>query len=167
MNRPYGMAQVAFQAYIAAMYQAGINPEKTAAGGDRVVQTIGNAVQSAGTHAQDGEDQFGHDYCAAVDISVRHDLDEQQIETLLEKLWDNGFAAYYRHTGSFANNHHIHAVYAGVYMKEMLRSQVHDFLHHRNGLVGHDAEQFVADHLTDEQEQHIRTLFLAHNPADG
>jgi hypothetical protein len=37
------MATDAFKSYITAMFQAHIDPEHTAAGSNRVVQTIGNA----------------------------------------------------------------------------------------------------------------------------
>lgn len=167
MKRPYGMSQHAFQSYITAMFQAKINPETTGVGGKRVVQTIGDAAASAGTHGKDGVDQFGHDYSAALDISVKHDLKQAEIERLLECLADNGFAAWWRHTGSFSDNQHVHAVYAGVRMKYSLRQQIHDFLKHRSGLVGHADDQFWAHHMTDAQENVIRTLFLAHNPAEG
>lgn len=165
MLRPYGMATDAFSAYIKACLEAQVNPEHTAVGSKRVVQTIGDAVASAGTHEKDGVDQNGHDYSAAVDISVKHDLNQQQIEKLLLALAANGFAAWWRHTGSFANNVHVHAVYLGVKMKLPLRNQAHDWFGHRNGLVSHADDQFWVDNLTEAAAQHGRALFLAHNPA--
>ncbi len=166
MKRPYGMAEDAFPAYIQAFFDAGINPEKTKQGAPRIAQTIGHAEASAGTHAQDGNDQFGHDYTCALDISVRHDLTQAQIEKLLQCLWSEGFCAWWRHTGSFADNPHVHAIWAGDRMKRILRDQVHDFLKCKSGLVGHADDQFIVQHLTEEQEQHIRALFLARNPAN-
>jgi hypothetical protein len=160
------MSQAAFDSYIGAMYQAKINPEKTASGGHRVVQTIGSAPASAGTHGKDGTDPIsGGAYCCAVDISVKHDLKQAQIETMLKALWHHGFAAWWRHTGSFSTNEHVHAVYSGLPMKLSLRNQIHDFLAARSGLVGHADDAFIKANLTEADEQHIRTLFLACNPA--
>jgi hypothetical protein len=166
MTRPYGMAEAAFNSYIKATFQAGVNPEKTKAGGKRVVQTIGGAPASAGTHAKDGT-LDGKDYCAAVDISCVHDLDLKKTQELVKALWKNGFIAWHRNTGSFANNQHIHAVYVGVYMKKALRAQVHSFLANRSGLVGNSIIKFQVDNLTVDVAQNIRELFLDHNQAVG
>ena len=110
----------------------------------RIMQTIGNAAASAGTHAQDGVVN-GHPYCAATDISVSG-LSNAQIRNLLEKLGRVGFAAWYRWPGhdgwpSF-DVRHIHAVYANAKMKSSLRSQVRSWLVGRNGLVSNTIYQF-------------------------
>ncbi len=167
MTRPYGMAKVAFDAIIGAFAQAGINPEKTTAGGKRIVQTVGSAKASAGTHAKDGTDEHGFDYAACVDISVKHDLTDAQINDLLIALWHHGFAAWHRDAPEFPGNEHIHAIYAGVKMARLPRAQVHDFLGHRSGLVSDKTDRFVRDKLTDTDEQIIRALFLSKNPATG
>lgn len=160
MNRPYGMAQPAFSAYITALYNAQISPT-------RVIQTIGNAPASAGTHAQDGV-LLGAPYCAAVDIHVL-DLTTIQIRNMCEWLSRCGFAAFYRNPGSDGwprgMERHCHAVYAGVPMKLSLRSQIHDFLHGRNGLASHGFYTFI-----DPEPgacDRIRALFLAHNPENN
>jgi hypothetical protein len=102
----------------------------------RIMQTIGNAAASAGTHLQDGVIN-GHPYCAATDISVSG-LSSTQIANLLERLAKVGFAAWYRHNGHdhWVGVNHIHAVYANLKMKSSLRSQVFSWLDNRNGLVG-------------------------------
>jgi hypothetical protein len=103
----------------------------------RIMQTIGNAAASAGTHAQDGTVN-GHPYSAATDISVSG-LSNTQIRNLLERLAKVGFAAWFRwpgHDGWPASEvRHIHAVYANAKMKSSLRSQVRSWLVGRNGLV--------------------------------
>jgi hypothetical protein len=102
----------------------------------RIMQTIGNARASAGTHRQDGTVN-GHPYCAATDISVRG-LSNTQIRHLLERLGRVGFAAWYRQPGHdgwpSSQVRHIHAVYANAKMKTSLRSQVRSWLVGRNGL---------------------------------
>jgi hypothetical protein len=103
----------------------------------RIMQTIGNAAASAGTHRQDGTVN-GHPYCAATDISVRG-LSHAQIRNLLERLGRVGFAAWFRWPGHdhwpSGSAPHIHAVYANARMKSMLRSQVRSWLVGRNGLA--------------------------------
>ncbi|MGZ3439865.1 MAG: hypothetical protein ACXVDD_10120, partial [Polyangia bacterium] len=102
----------------------------------RIMQTIGNAAASAGTHRQDGVVN-GHPYCAATDISVSG-LSNTQIRHLLEKLGRVGFAAWFRWPGHdgwpSSEVRHIHAVYANARMKTQLRSQVRSWLVGRNGL---------------------------------
>lgn len=112
--------------------------------GSRISQTIGDAAASAGYHAQDGTAN-GEPYCAAVDIRVL-DLTQSEIKTLLDKLSRNGFAAWYRQPGydGWPSNQapHIHAVFAGVVMKSVLRGQVRDYLVGLNGLASHTAYKF-------------------------
>lgn len=154
-TRPYGMGQDQYDAYVAAMQEAGVSKE-------RIVQCIGQASASAGTHGKDGADSHGHDFSCATDIHI-NDLTETQIHTVLLALADKGFAGWWRHTGSFANNRHCHFVWSGYQMKRSLRNQIHDFLAHKNGLVGHDTDEFWASHLKEESAQKIRTMFLVHN----
>ena len=110
----------------------------------RIMQTIGNAAASAGTHAQDGTVD-GHPYSAATDISVSG-LSNTQIQNLLSKLSKVGFAAWFRwpgHDGWPASEvRHIHAVYANSKMKASLRSQVRSWLVGRNGLVSNTLYSF-------------------------
>lgn len=161
MDKPWGMHSLAWDKYKLACFQANINPA-------RVVQTIGNAPASAGYHAKDGIDPAdGNPYCAAVDLSVKHPdvLTPQQIHTLQMKLANNGFISWWRHTGSFTNNQHIHAVYCGVNMKIQLRQQVHDWFKGRDGLVDEGDDSWWQGNMTNQQENVCRALFLAHNPA--
>ncbi|MEO8843100.1 MAG: hypothetical protein ABI704_16110 [Kofleriaceae bacterium] len=134
--------------YAAALLKWGLHPRASdalrAAGvsSSRIVQTIGNAAASAGTHARDGYVN-GQPYSAATDISV-YGLSQTQIANLLEKLGKVGFAAWYRHTGydGWYGVNHIHAVYANCLMKPSLRSQVRSWLAGRNGLVSNTIYRF-------------------------
>src|SRR5437868_4607787 len=105
----------------------------------RIMQTIGNAAASAGTHAQDGVVD-GHPYSAATDISVKG-LTESQVRTLVARLDSLGFAAFYRNPGHdgwpSSEIRHMHVVFAGARMKSSLRAQISDFLAGRNGLASH------------------------------
>jgi hypothetical protein len=130
---------------------------------DRISQTIGNAAASAGYHARDGNVD-GEPYCAAVDLRTR-DLNNADIRALLLRLGENGFAAWYRQPGSDGwpadESPHIHAVFAGVPMKDELEGQIDDFLDGLNGLASHghygfwEAPQVVLDR--------IRLLFARHH----
>ena len=132
----------------AALLKWGLHPRASdalrAAGvtASRIMQTIGNAAASAGTHAQDGVFN-GHPYSAATDISVAG-LSATQIRNLLEKLAKVGFAAWYRENGhdGWIGVDHIHAVYANCLMKLSLRSQVRSWLAGRNGLISNTIYQF-------------------------
>jgi hypothetical protein len=132
----------------AALLHWGLHPRASdalrAAGvsGWRIMQTIGNAPASAGTHARDGFVN-GQPYSAATDISVSG-LSDTEIRNLLEKLAKVGFAAWYRHNGfdGWSGVNHIHAVYANCLMKTSLRSQVRSWLAGRNGLVSNTVYHF-------------------------
>ncbi|MBV8761071.1 MAG: hypothetical protein JO257_27495 [Deltaproteobacteria bacterium] len=132
----------------AALLKWGLHPRASdalrAAGvsSSRIMQTIGNAAASAGTHARDGYFN-GHPYSAATDISV-YGLSQSQIANLLERLGKVGFAAWYRHSGydGWYGVNHIHAVYANCLMKTSLRSQVRSWLAGRNGLVSNTIYRF-------------------------
>ena len=131
-----------------ALLKWGIHPRASdalqAAGvsSSRIMQTIGNAAASAGTHARDGYVN-GQPYCAATDLSV-YGLSQTQIANLLEKLGKVGFAAWYRHSGydGWYGVDHIHAVYANSLMKSSLQSQVRSWLLGRNGLVSNATYHF-------------------------
>jgi hypothetical protein len=133
----------------------------------RIVQTIGSAAASAGTHASDGTVD-GKAYTAAVDLRTK-DLTQAQILALSSALATNGYAAYYRwpgHDGWPASEApHIHAVYAGCAMKRSLRDQIHDWLAGKNGLASHTAYTFFTP--TQAMENTVRALFLANNPTNG
>jgi hypothetical protein len=119
LNRPYGMAPVAFQAYVRACNNAGIHPF-------RVGQTIGNHPRSVGYHKSDGSiivDGKKEEYCTAVDLGT-FDLDNARIDRFLRELGRQGFAAWYRHGPRWKGGEHIHAVYAMLPMKSQLRGQV-------------------------------------------
>jgi hypothetical protein len=153
-----------FQAH-AALLKSGLHPRASdalrAAGvtASRIVQTIGNAAASAGTHAQDGTVN-GKPYSAATDLSVTG-LSNAQIQNLLAKLAKVGFAAWFRfpgHDGWPASEvRHIHAVYANAKMKASLRSQVRSWLAGRNGLVSNTLYQFF--HWTAAEKAVVRQKF--------
>ena len=129
----------------------------------RIVQTIGSAAASAGTHAQDGV-ASGHPYSAATDISVRG-LSDAQVRTLIARLDALGFAAFFRNPGHdgwpSSEVRHVHAVFAGARMKSSLRSQIADFLAGRNGLMSHSTYTFYQPPAAVKAE--IRRIFEAAN----
>lgn len=148
-----------------AFLQLGIHPA-------RIVQTIGHASASAGTHAQDGEVD-GVPYCAASDLSVLHPTpwDAAAVRHWLDRLASAGFAPFYRHPG---HDHwpadeavHLHVVWPACHMKPELRRQIHDYCHSPmlNGLQSHAPYEFWQP--KPEAVQGCRTLFLAINPAVG
>lgn len=155
-TRPYGLHPSAFAALVAAGIPI-----------TRVGQTIGSAPASAGTHAKDGEFQ-GHDYCAASDFHIR-DLDTAGTRRLCDQLAAAGFLPYYRNPGvngwPAGQARHIHAIWPGCPMKELLRAQVHDYLHDRNGLVSHADYAFRPP--SEAECDAGRAAFLAHNPVNG
>ena len=130
--------------------RSGLHPEASdrlrcaGVAASRITQTIGTAPASAGYHLADGT-ASGRAYCAAVDLRSR-DLSTAQLRALLDRLWSNGFVAWYRQPGSdgwpASGAPHIHAVFAGVVMKSQLRAQVRDFLIGRNGLTSHTRYTF-------------------------
>jgi hypothetical protein len=126
-SRPYGMAPVAWQAYLRACKAAKIHP-------NRIGQTLGDNPNSVGYHKRDGVLQRGNqkiDYTAAVDLGV-WDLTPTQIYTFLDALAAQGFAAFYRHEGKWKGNEHIHAIYAFLPMKPQLQIQLREFLSWRH-----------------------------------
>jgi hypothetical protein len=148
-----------------ALLKAGLHPRASDAlrsigiTASRIVQTIGNAPASAGTHAQDGVVN-GHPYSAATDLSVSG-LSNAQIQNLLARLAKVGFAAWFRwpgHDGWPASEvRHIHAVYANAKMKTALRSQVRSWLVGRNGLVSNTLYGFF--HWTAAEKAVVRGKF--------
>jgi hypothetical protein len=121
-----------------------------------VVQTLGTADASAGTHERDGYyvDSKGKKvpYSAALDISVnqgftritdkkRMPMGELHIKWLLRNLALHGFVCWYRRPEQ-GFDYHIHAVYVGCPMKDILKRQVEDFLEGKDGLRSHRKEQF-------------------------
>ncbi len=150
------------------LLRSGLHPEASdrlrCAGvtADRITQTVGYAAASAGYHAPDGTVD-GHSYTAAVDLSVRG-MTQTQIRALLERLAQNGFAAWYRWPGHdgwpSSESPHIHAVFAGVVMKSQLREQVRDYLSGRNGLSSHTTYTFWR--ATSADRAIVRLLFERH-----
>lgn len=125
-ERPYGMAPVAWQAYLRACHQAKIHPF-------RIGQTIGDAPASVGYHKRDGFLNVRGEkipYTAAVDLG-QSDLSPAKTQAFVDALASQGFAAFYRHTGKWRGHEHIHAIYAFLPMKPQLQLQVAEFLQSR------------------------------------
>ena len=158
--RPEGMHPKAWEAWI----QSGVPAS-------RIGQTVGNAPASAGTHGADGtflgEHGSKRPYTAAVDVRIK-DLDDDQVWALLGQLSQRGFAAFYRKPGfdgwPATEVRHVHAVFAGVPMKEALKRQVRDYLEDppKDGLAHHHDYGFF------KPSQYARgvidSLFKAANP---
>lgn len=130
----------------------------------RIMQTIGSAAASAGTHAQDGVSD-GHPYTAATDLSVSG-LTDAQAKTLIAKLDTLGFAAYFRKPGydgwPSTEIRHVHVVFAGAKMKSSLRAQISDFLAGKNGLASHATYTFYQPPA--DVKAYVKMLFTAANP---
>ena len=127
LTRPWGMAPVAFEAYLRACKKAGINPRY------RLAQTIGDHPRSVGYHKRDGVLSVRGErieYCAAVDMEA-FSLSEKARARFLEAMAQQGFALWYRSGPKWKNGEHIHAVYALLPMKPQLRRQVRQFLRER------------------------------------
>ena len=119
LQRPYGMAPMAFDAYIRACSAAQIDP-------DRITQTIGDYPLSRGYHLQDGTvyvKGVAYDYTTAVDLHIMG-LNDAKIHRLLRCMARQGYACWFR---DWPNDQHIHAVYSGLPMKPQLRTQIAEF----------------------------------------
>ncbi len=126
MERPFGMAPVAFDGFIRACLKAGVHP-------NRIGQTIGDHPLSVGYHKRDGTlDMEGRkiDYCAAVDLGSV-DLTPAQVSRFCIALAGQGFASFHRNGPKWKGGEHIHAIYALIPMKPQLRFQVREWLQAR------------------------------------
>lgn len=185
MNKPNDMHPSTWPRYIRAFAQANINPQfgtkANGQRGSRLLQLIGTAPASAGYHEAEGDYSSNgklvkaftyklngkdHIYGAALDLRTI-DLTTRQVEDLWIALMKNGFAAWWRHTGSFSNNQHIHMVDQGVHMKRVLRNQSHSFYRKKNGLMSDRVVSFLVSNLDTTTENYCRSLFLKSNPSTG
>src|SRR4030095_6593876 len=100
----------------------------------RITQGLNHAVSRGNVHDTDITIN-GNAYTGAADISVRC-LSAAQIQALLGRLAELGFAAWYRKDGEdgWTGPPHIHSVWAGTRLKPVLRQQVESWLDGRNGL---------------------------------
>ena len=144
----------------------GLHPEALAAlrgmaVAHRVTQGINHSTTRGNVHNSDGIIK-GQPYTGAADISVRC-LSAEQIKTLLERLADAGFAAWYRKPGEddWTGPSHIHAVWAGCSLKPVLQQQVRSWLDGKNGLASNRPYQFwqPSAGLRDK----VQTLYRASN----
>ena len=163
--RPRGMHPKAWGAIQRAFADSGLPPF-------RIVQTCTGALgarvaASAGTHDADGKLPGGEPFSVSVDLSVWKirgvvRWSEAHIRWALYNLADEGFACWYRHTGSFAKNLHIHGLYLPIHMKLVSQNQAVDFLNGRTGLVGHAREGFWTPPKALDAK--LTALFLGANP---
>jgi hypothetical protein len=134
----------------------------------RLGQTIGNAALSAGTHEQDGVDDFGNPYSAAVDLSVMHPtkLNDAAIKQFCDDLFAHGFWPFPRlpwhPDDGWKHVPHIHCIYLGEHMKGPLQKQVHEGFAGRNGLADDGRYHFWQPNNAAQIEAN-RQLFLTHN----
>lgn len=154
------------------LLKAGLHPDASKAlaalgvGADMIGQTVGGAVASAGTHLPDGHVN-GLPYSCATDFHVSA-LSLAGVAKLLASLATIGYLGFYRRPGF---DHwppddalHVHAIWCGASMKEMLQGQVHDWFHEPmlNGLVWHQPYEFWQPSASNREPGH--TMYLAHNP---
>lgn len=121
---------------------------------DDVVQGLGNASASAGTHKAEP----GSEYTAAVDLSTAGKSDAE-IRDMLERLRSQGFACWYRGGEKWESNEHIHAIYSGIPMKESLQNQVEAYVNGKDGLVGDNDETYAPP--TDREKNIVSTLYAS------
>jgi hypothetical protein len=123
----------------------------------RITQGLNPANQRGNVHYSDGKIN-GNDYTGAVDISVRC-LTEAQIKSLLGRLAEMGFAGWYRKNGQdgWTGPSHIHAVWAGCFLKPILQRQVESWIEGRTGLPGNQLYRFwqAPPYATEK----VRTLY--------
>ena len=117
----------------------GLHPEayarlKKLAIAHRITQGINHSSERGNVHDTDVTVD-GKPYTGAVDISVRC-LTASQIQSLLGRLAESGFAGWYRKDGQddWSGPPHIHAVWAGCRLKPILRRQVESWLSGGTGL---------------------------------
>jgi hypothetical protein len=105
------------------------------------------ALQKFGTHVvviqpayhQGVEASAGsHDYDAVYDVYLPG-VDWWDAQRFLR---EHGWAAWYRYTGSFADDQHIHMISLGYTTRVgyLIPGQVSDYYAHKSGLVGHAAD---------------------------
>jgi len=112
-------------------------------------------------HGPDFENQ-GHQFTAAVDISIRC-LSDNQIKELLGVLASNGIAAWLRkkdHDG-WDGPDHIHAIWTYAKLKRVLKIQVENWMIGLNGLASNKAYKYWKP--TKEQIEVVQTAFSTLN----
>jgi hypothetical protein len=128
----------------------------------RITQGIDNNLSDRGNVHYADLTIGGIGYTGAVDISVRC-LSEAQIRTLLARLADLGFAAWYRKDGQddWKGPPHIHAVWAGSPLKPVLRRQVESWLNNGNGLGSGREYRFWQPSV--QMKETVRALYQSSN----
>lgn len=141
-----------------------------------VVQTLGGAPASKGTHDAAGKYKtlLGAwvPYSVCIDVSVNQTalhlktkklikMGEAQIKWFLFHAAMNGIPGWLRTTAQ-GFDPHIHLVCAMLPLSGIPESQVIDFLFDRRGLKHDGPETFWT--ASDDVDQHIATLFALANP---
>lgn len=147
--RPQGLHPTAY----AALQSRGI--------AHRITQGINHSREARNVHDTDGTID-GVAYTGAVDISVRC-LTAQQIQLLLGRLAESGFAGWYRKDGQddWSGPPHIHAVFAGCGLKPILRRQVESWLSGGTGLGSDHPYRFWQPSA--EMKENVRALYAKFN----
>jgi hypothetical protein len=115
---------------------------------NNVVQSVGDAPQSAGYHAQDGtfanERGISEPYCAAFDMSLKHPhhYTGEQVGRILLRMLAKGIVPFWRQPSQGFSGPHIHAIDCHLRMKDQLQRQVREFLDGGDGLVGDNVDSF-------------------------
>lgn len=112
----------------------------------RIVQAIGNAKASAGTHWADGGCSSGNPYGLAVDISVRKPSRQYMplsaIKANVRSLRQHGYAAWFR---PWSGNWHIHAIFPGANpINEDKKRQIASFYCGKLGLATDSKDNVVS-----------------------
>jgi hypothetical protein len=127
----------------------------------RITQGINHSAETRNVHDTDGTIN-GAAYTGAVDISVRC-LTSMQIQLLLGRLAEAGFAGWYRKDGQddWTGPPHIHAVWAGCRLKPVLRRQVESWLNGGTGLGSDRNYRFWQ--ASAEMKEFVRALYRKSN----
>ncbi len=127
----------------------------------RITQGINHSTDRGNVHDTDVTIK-GVSYTGAADISVRC-LTAAQIQALLGRLAENGFAAWYRKDGQdgWTGPPHIHAVWAGSRLKPILQQQIESWLDGKNGLGSNQPYQFWQP--SPKMQDEVRALYRKFN----
>lgn len=157
-----------------AIVAAGIRPV--------VVQTLGSAPESAGTHGKSGTytatNGKPHSYSGAIDWSVIQDatridpvtykgigkvkMGDDQIKWWLWKAGEHNIAAFYRRPSQGFTAQHIHGITCSCHLLTTLQRQVVDWLTGKDGLRRHRDETYWLP--PESTEAKLKETFLHYNP---
>jgi len=143
-----------------------------------VVQTLGFATQSAGTHGPEGTytDADGNEqqYTSCIDLSVNQPatrlsdgaqitMDEEHINWFLEKASENNLGGFHRVPSEGFTSSHIHLVCMQIETTNpVVQHQAVDLCTGHNGLKGHAAETYFT--ASDANDAQMAQAFIDANP---